>query len=89
MFSLSSVSLGHYFRRSTIRSVLVVFSFIVVFSIDLPNTPRDQDINFSNNLEPNTHPISIHPYKMAPIELRELKFQLRHFLSTGYIHLSA
>ena len=46
-----------------------------VLHTDLPGTPSDRDIDFCINLEPGTHPISIPLYRMAPIELRELKAQ--------------
>ena len=34
---------------------------------------------------PDTQPISIPPYRMAPAELKELKEQLRDFLEKGFI----
>ena len=37
---------------------------------------------------PGTEPISIHPYRMAPAELRELKAQLKELLSKGFIRPS-
>ncbi|WMV14127.1 hypothetical protein MTR67_007512, partial [Solanum verrucosum] len=39
--------------------------------------------------EPDTHPISIPPYRMAPAELRELKAQIQELLEKGVIRLSA
>jgi len=38
--------------------------------------PPDMDIDFGIDLVPGTQPISITPYRMAPIELKELKEQL-------------
>ncbi|WMV49813.1 hypothetical protein MTR67_043198 [Solanum verrucosum] len=48
-----------------------------------------RDIDFCIDLEPSTHPISIPPYRMAPVELRELKAQIQELLDKGYIRPSA
>ena len=42
----------------------------------------------SPDLIPGTEPISIPPYRMAPVELRELKAQLQELLSKGFIRPS-
>ncbi|XP_073219705.1 uncharacterized protein [Cicer arietinum] len=42
-------------------------------------------IEFSINLVPNTHPISIPPYRMAPVELKELREQLQDLLDKGHV----
>ncbi|WMV49561.1 hypothetical protein MTR67_042946 [Solanum verrucosum] len=62
---------------------------IEVFTNDLPGMPPDRDIDFCIDLEPGTRPISIPPYRMAPIELRELKAQIQELLDKGFIHPSA
>ena len=54
----------------SIESVLIVREFLDVFPADLPSMPPDTDIDFCIDLEPGTHPISIPPYRMAPVELR-------------------
>ena len=50
--------------------------------------PPDRDIDFCIDLESDTRPISIPPYRMAPAELRELKAQLQELLSKGFIRPS-
>ncbi|WMV33602.1 hypothetical protein MTR67_026987 [Solanum verrucosum] len=50
--------------------------FREVFSTDFPDMPLDRDIDFCIDLEPDTRPISIPLYCMAPIELRALKAQI-------------
>ena len=45
-------------------------------------------MKFTIDLIPRTKPISIPPYRMAPIELRELKAQLEELLSKGFIRPS-
>ncbi|XP_070041073.1 uncharacterized protein [Nicotiana tomentosiformis] len=60
----------------TFESVPVVREFLDVFSTDLSSMPPDRDIDFGIDLVPDTQPISISPYRMAPTELKELKEQL-------------
>ena len=50
--------------------------------------PSDRKVEFTIDLIPRTEPISIPPYWMAPIELRELKAQLEELLSKGFIRSS-
>ncbi|XP_070036280.1 mRNA 3'-end-processing protein RNA14-like [Nicotiana tomentosiformis] len=47
-----------------------------VITAYLPGMPPDIDIDFGIVLLPDTHPISIPPYRMDPPELKELKEQL-------------
>ncbi|XP_070053920.1 uncharacterized protein [Nicotiana tomentosiformis] len=72
----------------TISSVSVVHDFPDVFPADLPGMPPDRDIDFGINLVPDTQPISIPPYRMAPAELKELKEQLQELLNKGFIRPS-
>ncbi|WMV32715.1 hypothetical protein MTR67_026100 [Solanum verrucosum] len=60
----------------SIDSIHVVSEFKEVFPTNLHCMPPDRDINFCIDLEPGTRPISIPPYRMAPVELRELKDQI-------------
>ena len=55
------------------------------FPDDLPRIPPKQDIDFSIGFLPNTHPISIPPYRMVPTELNEIKSQLKDFLDKVFI----
>ncbi|KAF3667371.1 hypothetical protein FXO37_10054 [Capsicum annuum] len=50
--------------------------------------PLDREIEFRINLLPNTQPISIPPYRMAPAELKELKEQIKDLLDKGFIRPS-
>jgi hypothetical protein len=45
-------------------------------------------IEFKIELQPSIAPISKAPYKMTPMELKELKIQLQSLLDKGYIHPS-
>ncbi len=58
---------------------------VEVFPNDLPSIPPEWEIDFSIDLLPNTNPISISPYRMAPSELKELKVQLKYLLDKGFI----
>ncbi|MDE0547705.1 hypothetical protein, partial [Microbacterium sp. C7(2022)] len=56
-----------------------------VFPEDLPGVPPDREIDFRIDVLPDTQPISIPPYRMAPAELKELKEKLRDLLEKGFI----
>ncbi|KAH0685720.1 hypothetical protein KY290_017248 [Solanum tuberosum] len=68
--------------------VPVVKNFSEVFPDDLPVIPPEREIDFGIDLLPDTQPISIHPYRMAPAELKELKAQLKDLLDKGFIQPS-
>ncbi|XP_070054519.1 uncharacterized protein [Nicotiana tomentosiformis] len=61
----------------TIESVLVVNEFLEVFPDELPGIPPDREIDFGIDMMPSMQPISFPLYKMAPVELNELKEQLK------------
>mgnify|MGYP002540414271 CR=1 FL=1 len=66
-------------------SVPIVRDYPKVFPEDLPGIPPDRVIDFGIDVIPDTQPISIPPYRMAPAELRELKDQLKDLLDKGFI----
>ena len=70
------------------RAVLVVLDFLDVFPDELPGLPPQREIEFKIDLYPGTEPISIAPYRMAPLELKELMKQLDQLLTIGFIRLS-
>jgi hypothetical protein len=55
---------------------------------DMPGMPPKRAIEFKIELQPGTAPITKAPYKMSPVELKELKIQLQCLLDKGYIHPS-
>ena len=55
-----------------------------VFSDDLPGILIEREIYFDIELLPNTNPISIPPYQMASVELKELKIQIKDLLNKGF-----
>ena len=52
----------------SLESVQVVYEFPEVFPKDLPGVPPEREIDFGIDLLPDTQPISVPPYKMAPAE---------------------
>ena len=52
---------------------------------ELSGLPPHKDVDFVIKLQPGTSPISMTPHRMAPVELQELKVQLREFLDKGFI----
>ncbi|KAB2607777.1 S ribonuclease [Pyrus ussuriensis x Pyrus communis] len=74
------------FKR--VEDVRVVRHFPDVFPEDLPGLPPDRDMEFTIELLPGTNPISLTPYRMAPVELRELKVQLQELVDKGFIQPS-
>ena len=69
-------------------NVPIVREFPDVFPTDLPGLPPERDTEFNIELLPGTAPISISPYRMAPLELKELKTQLQELLDKGFIRPS-
>ena len=73
----------------TLQSVPVVNEFPDVFPDELPGLPPEREVDFAIDLLPDTQPISIPPYRMAPAELKELKEQLKDLLEKGFIRPSS
>ncbi|XP_071928109.1 uncharacterized protein [Coffea arabica] len=71
-----------------IEDVPVVSEYPDVFPDELVNLPPEREIEFEINLLPGVSPISKTPYRMAPAELKELKWQLQDLLERGFIHES-
>ncbi|MDE0547697.1 hypothetical protein, partial [Microbacterium sp. C7(2022)] len=75
-------------KSSPIELVPVVAEFPDVFPDELPGVPPEREIDFGIDLLLVTQPISIPPYRMAPVELKELKEQLKDLLEKGFIRPS-
>ena len=63
-----------------IEDIPVVNEFLDVFPDELPGLPPDREIEFAIELAPGTGPVSKAPYRMAPVELKELATQLQDLL---------
>lgn len=56
-----------------LETIRMVREFMNVFHKDLPSVPLDSDTDFLIDLESGIKPIFISPYRITPIELKELK----------------
>jgi hypothetical protein len=63
----------HHVAEQKIEDIHVIREFLDVFPDDLPGMPPEREIEFKIELQPGTAPISKAPYKMSPVELKELK----------------
>jgi hypothetical protein len=78
----------HHMVELKLEDIHVVWEFPDVFPDDLPGMPPERVIEFKIELQPSTAPIAKAPYKMSPVEMKELKIQLQGLLDKGYIHPS-
>ena len=66
--------------RPSVFDILTVSDFPDVFPEELPGLPPHREIEFAIDVVPGATPASITPYKMVPLELKELKLQLQELL---------
>nr|GFD21352.1 putative reverse transcriptase domain, aspartic peptidase domain protein [Tanacetum cinerariifolium] len=66
----------------------IVSEFPDVFPDELSGIPPVREVEFNIELIPGAKPISKAPYRMALIELKELKDQLQELLERGFIRPS-
>jgi hypothetical protein len=78
----------HHVAERKIEDIHVIWEFLDVFSDDLPGMPTERVIEFKIELQPGTTPIAKAPYKMSPVELKELQIKLQVLLDKGYIRPS-
>ncbi|KAA3466361.1 DNA/RNA polymerases superfamily protein [Gossypium australe] len=71
-----------------IESMPVVCEHLDVFPEELPGLPPTREVEFCIELVPGTTPISIVSYRMALMELKELKIQLQELTDKGFARLS-
>ncbi|KAA0056913.1 DNA/RNA polymerases superfamily protein [Cucumis melo var. makuwa] len=80
---------GNTIMKTTSQIEGKVFAMTQQEAADAPNVvtglPLDREIEFSIDLVPVMAPISQAPYRMAPMELRELKSQLQDLVDKGFI----
>ena len=61
----------------TLLDTLIVCDYPNVFPEELPGLPPLREIEFAIDVVSGATPASITPYRMAPMELKELKLQLQ------------
>lgn len=59
-----------------LEDIPIVREYPDVFLDELPGWPPKREVEFSIDLVPGTAPLLKAPYRMAPVELKELKVQL-------------
>ena len=74
--------------ESGTSNIPIVCDYSDVFSEELPGLPPRREIEFAIDVVPGAASASITPYRMAPVELKELKLQLQELLEKGFIRLS-
>ena len=75
-------------RKVTMDCIPQVCDFADVFPDVLPGLPPHREMDFSIDLYPGTDPISIAPFRMALVELKELNLQLQELQGKGFIRPS-
>ena len=71
-----------------LENVLIVREFSDVFPEELSGILLEREVDLSIEILSGITPISRAPYRMAPIELKELKIQLQELLDKGLIRPS-
>jgi hypothetical protein len=66
----------------------IVSEYLDVFPADITSLPLEREIEFSIYLIPGAEPVSVAPYRMSPLELKELKSQLEELIQKHFIRPS-
>jgi len=67
-------------KEEIAEHILIVCEFKYVFPKELPGLAPEREIDFEIELIPSGQPISKAPYRIVPVELRELNIQLHELL---------
>ena len=67
-----------------VETILVVGEFPDVFPEELPCILLEMEVGLSIEIVPRTALVSRVPYRMSPVELKELKVQLQEILDKGF-----
>jgi hypothetical protein len=82
--SHSKTSLHHVVELK-LEDIHVICEFLDMFPDDLPGMPPERATKLKIDLQTGTAPIAKAPYKMSPVEMKELKIQLQGLVDKGYI----
>ena len=74
--------------RPSVSDIPTVSDFSDVFPEEFPRLPPQREIEFAIDVVLSATPASITLYRMAPLELKELKLQLQELLEKGFIRPS-
>jgi hypothetical protein len=75
----------HHVVKLKLEDIHVIQEYPVIIPDELPGMPPERAIEFKIELQPGTAPVAKAPFKMLPIEMKELKVQLQGLLDKGYI----
>jgi hypothetical protein len=75
----------HHVVELKLEDIHVIREFMNVFPDDLPGMLPKRAIKFKLELQIGTAPIAKAPYKMSPVEMKQLKIQLQGLLDKGFI----
>ena len=67
------------------EKIPIVREFPDVIPEELPGVPFESEVNLSIEIMPETTSMSRAPYRMAPVDLKELKVQLQELLDKGFV----
>ena len=73
------------YKDAKLDDIPIVRDYPDIFSDELPGLPPKREVEFTIELVPGRTPILKAPYRMAPLELKELKAQLQEMLDKGFI----
>jgi hypothetical protein len=74
--------------KKNLEDIPMVYEYPYIFSIDYFGLPLQREVEFEIECVPSINFISKAPYRMASLELKELKEQLQELLDKGFIHHS-
>nr|GEV81035.1 putative reverse transcriptase domain-containing protein [Tanacetum cinerariifolium] len=76
-------------KEKRVEDVPVIRSFLEVFPEDLPGLSPPRQVEFRIDLIPGATPVARAPYRLAPLELKELSEQLKELSEKGFIQPSS
>ena len=74
--------------ESSLLDIHIVCDYPDIFSNELLVLPPQREIEFPIDVVQGATPTSITPYRMTPLELKELKIQLQELLEKGFLRPS-
>nr|GEU92214.1 putative reverse transcriptase domain, ribonuclease H-like domain, aspartic peptidase domain protein [Tanacetum cinerariifolium] len=75
--------------KKQLQDMPEICNFHEVFPDDLPGLPPPRQVEFRIELIPDAAPVTRAPYRLAPLELKELSHQLKELLEKGFIRPSS
>nr|GEW63292.1 hypothetical protein [Tanacetum cinerariifolium] len=76
-------------KKKRLENIPIVQDFPEVFLEDLPGLPPTRQVVFQIDLIPGAAPVARAPYRLAPLEMKELSEQLKELSDKGFIRPSS